>query len=61
LEVVREAIDENTGKPFQFTEKLFAYGDYVPDLSPSDVDARTRALADICLVVINSNEFIYVY
>jgi hypothetical protein len=60
-EVIREAIDENTGRPFQFTEQLFAYQDYVPDLSPRDVDARTRAFADVCLVVINSNEFIYVY
>jgi mono/diheme cytochrome c family protein len=60
-EVIREAIDENTGRPFQFTEQLFAYEDYVPDLSPRDVDARTRAFADVCLVVINSNEFIYVY
>ncbi len=60
-EVVREAIDENTGKPFQFTEVLFAYQDYVPDLGPHQVDARTRALADVCLVLLNSNEFIYVY
>ncbi len=60
-EVVREAIDENTGKPFTFTEKLFAYEDYVPDLLPSDVDARTRGLGDVCLMLINSNEFIYIY
>ncbi len=60
-EVVREAIDENTGKPFQFTEQLVAYEDYVPDPSPSDVDPRTRAFADVCLAVINSNEFIYIY
>lgn len=60
-EVVREAIDENTGKPFTFTEKLFAYEDYVPDLGPHETDPRTRGLADVCLVVMNSNEFIYVY
>jgi hypothetical protein len=33
----------------------------VPDLQPTDVDARTRALAEICLVLLNSNEFSYVY
>ncbi len=61
LEVVREAIDENTGKPFKFTEKLVAYEDYLPDLGPHQVDARTRGLADVCLVLLNSNEFIYLY
>jgi mono/diheme cytochrome c family protein len=60
-EVVREAIDENTGKPFMFTEQLFVYEDYQPDLQPHDVDARTRGLADVCLALLNSNEFIYVY
>ena len=60
-EVVREAVDENTGKPFTFVEKLFVYEDYVPDLQPHEVDARTRALADVCLVLLNSNEFVYVY
>ena len=60
-EVTREAIDENTGKPFTFTEKLFAYENYVPDLQPTDVDARVRGLGDVCLMLLNSNEFIYVY
>ncbi len=60
-EVVREAIDENTGKPFTFTEKLFVYEDYQSDLQPHQVNARTRALADVCLALLNSNEFIYVY
>ncbi len=61
LEVKREAVEENTGEKFSFTEKLEAYADFVPDLQPSAVDARTRALADVCLVLFNSNEFAYVY
>ena len=32
-----------------------------PDLKPSAADANTRALAEICLVLFNSNEFAYVY
>ena len=60
-EVVRTAVDENTGKPFSFTEKLLGYEDYVPDLEGHQVDARTRALADLCLAILNSNEFVYVY
>ncbi len=59
--VERRANEENTGKVFSFTEKLFALEDYVPDLQGCEVDARTRALADVCLVLFNSNEFIYVY
>ena len=61
LEITREAVEENTGEKFSFQEKLPAYADFVPDLQPATVDARTRALADVCLVLLNSNEFAYVY
>jgi hypothetical protein len=61
LEVRRDAIEENTGEKFSFNETLHAYADFVPDLQPADVNARTRALADVCLVLLNSNEFAYVY
>jgi hypothetical protein len=61
LEVRRDAVEENTGEKFSFNEKLHAYAEFVPDLQPADVDARTRALADVCLVLLNSNEFAYVY
>jgi len=59
--VTRRANEENTGEEFSFTETLFEYEDYVPDLEPHQVDARTRGLADVCLVLLNANEFIYVY
>lgn len=59
--VVREAIDENTGQLFRFQERLFAYEDYQPDLQPHQVDANTRGLADVALMLLNSNEFICVY
>lgn len=61
LEVRRDAVEENTGEKFSFNEKLHASADFIPDLQPADVDARTRALADVCLVLFNSNEFVYVY
>ena len=61
LEVRREAVEENTGERFSFHEKLHAYSEFVPDLQPSDVPLRTRALADVCLAILNSNEFAYVY
>jgi hypothetical protein len=59
--IVREAVEENTGEKFSFEETLYANLDFVPDLQPSEVDAKTRALADVCLVLFNSNEFAYVY
>jgi hypothetical protein len=61
LQVRRDAVEENTGEKFSFQEKLHAYADFVPDLQLSDCDARTRALADVCLALLNTNEFIYVY
>ncbi len=60
-EVVREAVEENTGEKFTFVETLEFYHDFQPDLSMADVDATTRGLAEVCLVLFNSNEFAYVY
>ncbi|MDG1875742.1 MAG: PSD1 and planctomycete cytochrome C domain-containing protein [Mariniblastus sp.] len=59
--VTRHAVEENTGEKFSFQERLYSNADYVSDLQRSDVDRHTRALADICLVLLNSNEFVYVY
>lgn len=61
LEVRRDAVEENTGEKFSFNETLHAFADFVPDLQPADVDVRTRALADVCIVLLNANEFAYVY
>jgi hypothetical protein len=60
LEIRREAVEENTGEKFTFTETLHANADFVPDLRPADVPLRTRALADVCLALFNANEFSYV-
>lgn len=59
--IEREAIEENTGERFKFTEPLFAYEAFVSDLCPEEVDRHVRALGDVCLVLLNSNEFAYVY
>ena len=60
-EISRESRAEKTGELFTFPETLFAYRDFVPDLQPADVDVKTRALAEVCLVLLNSNEFAYIY
>ncbi|MEM7383401.1 MAG: PSD1 and planctomycete cytochrome C domain-containing protein [Verrucomicrobiota bacterium] len=58
--ITRTVMAEKTGEPYDFVEHLPTYTDYVPDLQRSDVDARTRALAHVCLVLFNLNEFAYV-
>ena len=59
-EVTRNAVEEMNGEPFSFVEKLEAYDDFEADLKPADVDASTRALAELCLVLFNTNEFLFV-
>ncbi|MCP4850001.1 MAG: DUF1553 domain-containing protein, partial [Verrucomicrobiaceae bacterium] len=61
--VVRQMVEEMTGQAFWWVEDLDIYAgpDYVPDLKPWDVGSDTRALGDLCLVLFNSNEFIYIY
>ncbi len=60
-ELRREAVEENTGQRFVFREPLEATADFVPDPQPADADPDTRALADVCLVLLNANEFAYRY
>jgi hypothetical protein len=40
---------------------LPVFEDYVPDAKPATVSAETRAMADMCLLLLNANEFVYVY
>jgi hypothetical protein len=58
-EVVREAVEENTGEKFTFKEALAAAADFVPDPHPADASPETRGLMEVCLVLFNANEFIY--
>jgi len=58
--VRREMIEELTGEQFTWTEPLDQMKRHQPDLKPWNVDAETRGLAELCLVLLNSNEFVYV-
>jgi len=58
--VEREMVEELTGQRYTFTEELDLMRDYQPDLKPWDVGPQTRAWAELCLVLLNSNEFLYV-
>ena len=61
VEVERTMFEEMTGEEFSYTERLDIYENYVADTAPSEVSAETRALADLCRVLFNANEFVYVY
>lgn len=58
--IVRSIIGELTGKQYDFEEDWDLEG-YEFNLNPHEVAADTRALAEVCLVLLNSNEFIYVH
>ena len=61
--VIRQMVEEMTGLDFWWVEDLDIYSgnEYVHDLKPWDAKPHTRALAELCLVLFNSNEFVYVY
>ncbi len=58
-QITREAVEENTGVRFSFSEVLPSAADFVPDMRPSEVSPEIRGLMELCLVLMNSNEFIY--
>ncbi|MCH7689332.1 MAG: DUF1553 domain-containing protein, partial [Planctomycetes bacterium] len=60
LKVTRHMVEELTGEPFEWEEELDLMKHYQPDTKPWDVGPETRGLAELCLVLLNSNEFIYV-
>ena len=60
-QITRSLVEEFTGAPFEYQEWLPVYEDYHPDTRAWEVGPSTRALADFCLLVFNSNEFAYVY
>ena len=59
-QVSRTVMAEKTGQSYSFVEIMPAYSNYTPDLGPADVDARTRGLAHVLRVLLNTNEFSYV-
>lgn len=59
--ITRSLVEEFTGEPFQYEEWLPVYEDYVSDLQAWELQPSTLALADLCLLLLNSNEFAYVY
>lgn len=59
--ITRSLVEEFSGKVFEYEEILPTFEAYQPDIKPVDASSDTRALADLCLLLFNSSEFIYVY
>lgn len=60
-ELDRTVVEEMTGLALKYKEPLDIYADYVPHVKPWDVEPSTRSMADLCLTLFNTNEFVYVY
>jgi hypothetical protein len=58
--LVHMITSELTGEQHQFLQQEDP-APYEPNLHASDVGPETRALADLALVLLNSNEFLYIY
>jgi hypothetical protein len=56
-----EVAEELTGKIEKTRFVLEKMKRFQPDLKPWDVGPETRALAELCLVLFNASEFLYVY
>lgn len=58
--LVHKITSELTGQVFLFTQPEEPVA-MEANLHPSEVSAETRALSDVALVLLNANEFVYVY
>jgi mono/diheme cytochrome c family protein len=58
--VQRGMVEELTGEMVHWDEDLWELEQFVPDRQPADVPPETRALAEVCLVLLNANEFLSV-
>lgn len=59
--VRRHMVEEMTGEDYYWNEDLHVLKNYQRDLMPWQVKPEVRAMADLCLVLLNSNEFMYIY
>lgn len=56
-----DLVSEKNGEAFTWRQELNNMRRYERDLMPWQVDESVRALSELCLVLFNSNEFLYVY
>ncbi len=59
-EITRSLVEEFSGQPFEYREILPKFITYEADLKMENLSAEGRALADVCLLLMNTNEFLFV-
>lgn len=59
--ITQSLVEEFSGKSFEYEEILPVFENYVPDKKAADVSSDVRALADLCLLLFNSHEFVYLH
>ena len=59
-EITRSLVEEFSGQPFEYREILPKFINYEADLKMENLSAEGRGLADVCLLLMNTNEFLFV-
>ena len=59
--ITRSLVEELSGDVFEYQEILPVYENYQADPHANNASPSTRALADLCLLLFNTNEFCFVY
>ncbi len=59
-QITRSLVEEFTGKAFDYEEILPVFRRYQPDRKISSLEPLQRGLAEACLLLMNTNEFLFV-
>ena len=59
-EITRSLVEEFSGLRFEYREILPKFENYKADLGMHEVSRDCRSLADVCLLLMNTNEFLFV-
>ena len=59
-QITRTLVEEFSGEPFEYTEILPTFIAYQSDRTVAELGQAERALANVCLLLMNANEFLFV-
>ena len=59
-QITRSLVEEFSGEPFEYVEILPVFEQYQPDPKIESLSPAEQGLAEVCLLLMNANEFMYV-
>jgi hypothetical protein len=59
-QITRTLVEEFSGEPFDYTEILPTFVAYQPDRAIAELGQLEQAFANVCLLLMNTNEFLFV-